>query len=84
MGEYCLREDAVGDPVCELGQRVRGKGRNNDEVEALEVRVRALGGGGRASAPKVSAVTKRSAPRVRTGTMSCPALTSRRHSSAAL
>ena len=40
--EDSLREDVVGDPVGELRHRVRGQRRDHDEIEALEVRIRAL------------------------------------------
>src|SRR5918992_733911 len=45
MGERRLREDAVGEPVHELRQRVRGAGRDDEEVGAAEVRVRIVAGG---------------------------------------
>ena len=39
MGEDGLGQDVVGEPVGEPGHRVRGQGRDHDQVGALQVRV---------------------------------------------
>ena len=42
MREDRLCQDVVGDPVGELGHCVRGQRRDHDQIEALEVRIRAF------------------------------------------
>ena len=62
MGERRLGEQVVGDPVRELGERVGGAGRDDEQVGAGQVGVEVLAAAARrASAAKVAAETKRSA-----------------------
>ena len=70
MGEGSLGEDVVSEPVRQLGHRVRGQRRDHEQVGLLEVGYGSVLGGVRASASNVWARTKRSAPRVGSGSTS--------------
>jgi hypothetical protein len=42
--ERCLGDDVVGEPVCELGERVRGQRRDDEEVGTGEMEVEVVRG----------------------------------------
>ena len=80
--ERRLGEDVVGEPVRELGERVRRQRRDHEQVGLERGAGRAPAGALAARAPRRCArVTNRSASGVSTGVTSCPALTSSRQSS---
>ena len=84
MRQCRLGQEVVGVAVREARERVRRERCHDEDVRRREVRIRVGGPLLRASAQKVSAATKRSAPAVVMGVTSCPARTSSRTSSHAL